>query len=55
MLEAVFLTSDGRGYVEAWHQGPEADGAVFVERWTAAGRAFHGWVDPVSRRIVQAG
>lgn len=53
--ESVTLTSDGRGAVTTvWHRGPEAEW-VFVERWTAAGRAFHGWVDSVSRRLLQSG
>ena len=52
--EAV-LTSDGRHYSPlGWHEGPEAEW-VYVERWTADGRTFHGWVDSASRRLVQAG
>ena len=51
----VTLTSDGRGAVtNTWHEGAES-AWVFVERWTAAGRVFHGWVDSVSRRLLQAG
>jgi hypothetical protein len=53
--ESVTLTSDGRHYdVRGWHEGPEA-GSVYVERWTPAGRTFHGWIDSRSRRLVQAG
>jgi hypothetical protein len=50
----VILTSDGRGYELGWHEGPEAE-AVYLERWDTTGRVFHGWVDSVSRRLVQAG
>jgi hypothetical protein len=53
--DEVVLTSDGRHYDHhGWHEGPEAD-AIYVERWTRQGREFHGWVDSVSRRLVQAG
>jgi hypothetical protein len=48
------ITQDGRGYIAEWHQGESAD-AVYVERWEDGGRAFHGWVDVTSRKIVQAG
>ena len=59
-IEAV-LTADGRGYISEWHRGPECgvpeygDLSVYVERWTRDGRAFHGYVDRESRRIVQTG
>jgi hypothetical protein len=53
--ESVVLTADGRRYDDrGWHEGPEAEW-IYVERWTAAGREFHGWIDSVSRRILQAG
>lgn len=53
--ETVYLTQDGRGAdLTRWHQGPSAD-QVFVERWDAQGRAFHGWVDVNTRQLVQAG
>lgn len=53
VLSAKF-SADGRTWTGEWHSGPEAD-AVYVERWGADGSGFHGWVDSVSRRIVQAG
>jgi hypothetical protein len=53
--DEVTLTSDGRGATtSAWHTGPEAEW-VFVERWTSAGRAFHGHLDSVSRKLLQSG
>lgn len=51
----VTLTTDGRGAVTSeWHTGPEAEW-VFVERWSTAGRVFHGWVDSGSRKLLQTG
>lgn len=53
----VRATGDGRGYMSAWHSqadGPETEG-VWAERWSAQGCEFHGVVDSVSRKIVQAG
>lgn len=56
-IEAT-LTSDGRTYFPSWHK-PEHDGefgeSVYVERWTGAGRVFHGFIDAHSRKIVQTG
>lgn len=51
----VILTSDGRRYEGLWHDGPEADESVYVERWGLSGREFHGFIDPVTRRITQVG
>lgn len=49
------LTSDGRHANTAeWHVGPEAEW-VYVERWDTTGRAFHGWVDGTSRKLLQTG
>lgn len=51
----ALLTQDGRtAKTDTWHTGPEADW-VYVERWTSEGRVFHGWIDSVSRRLLQAG
>lgn len=51
----VTATSDGRGaFTSCWHEGPESD-AVYVERYSDRGREFHGWVDKVTRRLVQTG
>lgn len=54
-VEYVSLTSDGRGAeLTKWHEGP-ANEWVYVERWSPRGREFHGWVDSVSRRLLQTG
>jgi hypothetical protein len=54
--DEIVATSDGRSYRGAWHDGPVSDDEpVRVERWTAAGRTFHGFIDPESRKLVQAG
>ena len=51
----VTLTSDGRHYDRhGWHKGPTAED-VRVERWTPQGMVFHGYIDSVSRHLVQAG
>jgi hypothetical protein len=53
------LTSDGRFAVtNEYHQGDEANW-VYVERWENQDgntvRTFHGWIDSVSRCLLQAG
>ena len=57
--EFVMLSADGRHWIDGWHRadrhGPESDDAVYVERHTLGGCVFHGWVDAVSRRVVQTG
>jgi hypothetical protein len=53
--ESASLSSDGRTWLSEWHTGAESADAAYVERWTADGRVFHGWVDAQSRKIVQAG
>lgn len=53
---AASLSQDGRSWLSAWHEGPvSAEPAVYVERISADGLEFHGWVDPDSRRLVQVG
>lgn len=52
---SVRLSSDGRAWTSEPHFGPETGEVVYVERWTPGGRAFHGFIDSVSRRVVQAG
>lgn len=52
---AAVVTADGRSYLPEWHTGPESGDAVYVERHDETGCAFHGWIDSISRRIVQAG
>ncbi len=50
------LSADGRSFVTScWHEGEPSDETVYVERITAEGRAFHGFIDSQSRRLVQAG
>ncbi len=55
--DTITLTSDGRSYAAAPHDGPVGpiDELVYVERWSSLGREFHGYVHPTSRRIVQWG
>lgn len=51
----VTATQDGRHYDRrSWCQCG-SDEAVYVERWVAVGRDFHGWVCRECRRLVQAG
>lgn len=54
----VTATSDGRRYVGEWHRedvdGPFAD-SVYVEVYDYMGRKFHGYIDAVSRKLVQTG
>jgi hypothetical protein len=59
VLEAI-LTEDGRMVnLDEWDDGRlPLDGesqSVYVERWTPEGRMFHGYVDSVSRKVVQTG
>ena len=50
------LSADGRSFIcSRWHEGEPSEEAVYVERITAEGRAFHGFIDSRSRRLVQAG
>ena len=53
--QSATLTSDGRyAITNEWHTGPEAEW-VQVQRWDTTGRAFHGFVDSVSRKLLQTG
>lgn len=47
-------SSDGRSVQTLWHDGPAA-GEAYYERFEHGARVAHGWVDSVSRRIVQTG
>lgn len=51
----VIATSDGRGYIAQWHEGTCDIVDVRVERYSERGLEFHGFIDPTSRRITQAG
>lgn len=53
--EFVMASADGRHWVDGWHTGAESGDVVYVERHTIGGCVFHGYVDSVSRRIVQTG
>lgn len=53
--EYVVGSSDGRGYFSEWHSGEESGESVYVEKWSIGGCQFHGFVDSVSRKIVQSG
>jgi hypothetical protein len=51
------LSQDGGFFsTSVWHEGPEAE-TVYVERWNVetGQREFHGYVDSVSRKLVQTG
>ena len=53
----VTLTSDGGRALPQWHRGPEPrpeDWAI-VERWTADGQVFDGWISAVTRQLIQIG
>lgn len=50
-----YYVADGGAPVDpVWHNGPEAE-AVYFERYALGIRQAHGWIDSVSRRIVQTG
>lgn len=53
----VTYSTDGRPIVAEWHEGEGSDDLVYYERCSVATgcRVAHGWVDAVSRRIVQTG
>lgn len=52
----ILATEDGRAAsLSEWHQGDPTGYSVYVELWEPAGRVFHGYVDPTSRRLVQTG
>lgn len=53
--ESVVLTQDGKPVdVTDWHKGQE--GAwVYYERWNGAKCEAHGYVDSVSRKLLQTG
>lgn len=50
-------SSDGRSVQTLWHDEADggAQGAAYFERFEHGARVAHGWVDSVSRRIVQTG
>lgn len=51
---AATATQDGRGVILEWET--ELGGEeIFYERYGPAGREAHGWVDAVTRKLVQTG
>lgn len=53
--EAVVLTEDGDPVnVTDWHKGQESVW-VYYERWNGAKMEAHGYVDGVSRKLLQTG
>jgi hypothetical protein len=55
--EHILATEDGL-WAEplVWHDGPESsEDSVYYERWESGVRVGHGYVDRVSRRLVQSG
>ncbi len=54
-VNAHFLTQDGKPVdVTDWHKGQE--GAwVYYERWNGSKCEAHGYVDSVSRKLLQTG
>ncbi|HTU78525.1 MAG TPA: hypothetical protein VMF09_07180 [Solirubrobacteraceae bacterium] len=50
------LSADGRSFESrTWHRGDACGEEVYVERITAEGCMFHGFIDSETRHIVQAG
>lgn len=52
------LTEDGKPIFRTWHQpadGPTSGEQVRYETWSWKGQTAHGYVDSVSRKIVQTG
>lgn len=55
--EEIMLTADGGKAIMKWHapaDEPMGD-SVMYERWSHGVRQGHGYIDPVSRCIVQTG
>lgn len=53
--DVVRLTADGRSMLDGWHEGPLCGDVVYAELHRADGSGFHGWIDRVSRGLVQVG
>jgi hypothetical protein len=55
----VVATEDGRHVEGAWHTGPDSGDEVYFERYDledgTVRRVSHGWIDRVTRRLVQVG
>jgi hypothetical protein len=54
--EAIYASQDGRSFLMEWAREADDSGdAVYVEILRKSGSDFHGWVDAISRKIVQTG
>jgi hypothetical protein len=54
--EYAELTEDGRyARWQEWETGPGSGREVYYERWEDGVRVAHGWLDAVSRKLVQSG
>lgn len=59
----AWLSSDGRSFITplvyqdvyADTPTPIASPAVYIEKHDESGCIFHGWIDPATRKLVQAG
>lgn len=53
----VTLTEDGLPAItDQWHTGDHDGDSLYFERWEGPSRRmFHGYIDPVTRRLVQTG
>lgn len=51
----MVLTSDGLPREREWHEGPDSDNWIRAEVYSSDGLIFHGYVDSVSRKVVQTG
>lgn len=57
----IDASSDGKRFVQSWAGAGEMRGeSVYVESWLDRGdmcfeRVFHGYVDSISRKVVQIG
>lgn len=51
----MILTRDGLPREREWHEGPESTNWIRADVYSSDGLIFHGYVDSVSRRIVQTG
>lgn len=49
----VIATSDGGRAGRKWHSGPSAEPVYYVV--ATATRVYHGWIDSMSRNVVQTG
>lgn len=56
--QQIIATEDGRYYDRSgWHEGDVGpiEDWVYFERWVDGRREAHGYIHPVTRRLVQSG